>query len=180
SSRQRRRRAARCPRQRRGRSGRAASPGAARRRAPRRRTSRGSPASPPRLVRPAARSRDGAPGRFPLGGCEELAEAAPHRPRADERVVGAPRERRPERGRDVALDLDLVGNERPVAVGAVGIALGLARAPGWATLEVQDRKSTRLNSSHVAISYAVFCLKKKKKKEKEKKRKNNEQKQNMK
>src|SRR5690554_7502762 len=27
---------------------------------------------------------------------------------------------------------------------------------------VQDRKSTRLNSSHVRISYAVFCLKKKK------------------
>src|SRR5438067_8912273 len=29
---------------------------------------------------------------------------------------------------------------------------------------LQDRKSTRLNSSHVSISYAVFCLKKKKKK----------------
>src|SRR5439155_26529584 len=29
---------------------------------------------------------------------------------------------------------------------------------------ISDRKSTRLNSSHVAISYAVFCLKKKKKK----------------
>src|SRR5437870_9071799 len=29
---------------------------------------------------------------------------------------------------------------------------------------VLDRKSTRLNSSHVAISYAVFCLKKKKNK----------------
>src|SRR5690625_6853043 len=28
---------------------------------------------------------------------------------------------------------------------------------------ILDRKSTRLNSSHVAISYAVFCLKKKKK-----------------
>src|SRR5690625_5762155 len=28
----------------------------------------------------------------------------------------------------------------------------------------EDRKSTRLNSSHVAISYAVFCLKKKKEK----------------
>src|SRR5699024_11344755 len=27
--------------------------------------------------------------------------------------------------------------------------------------EVEDRKSTRLNSSHVSISYAVFCLKKK-------------------
>src|SRR5436309_10292448 len=30
----------------------------------------------------------------------------------------------------------------------------------------QDRKSTRLNSSHVKISYAVFCLKKKKKNKK--------------
>src|SRR5699024_12874910 len=29
--------------------------------------------------------------------------------------------------------------------------------------DVRDRKSTRLNSSHVSISYAVFCLKKKKK-----------------
>src|SRR5437870_10940837 len=33
-------------------------------------------------------------------------------------------------------------------------------------VEDGDRKSTRLNSSHVAISYAVFCLKKKKKKKK--------------
>src|SRR5690606_41001696 len=31
----------------------------------------------------------------------------------------------------------------------------------------QDRKSTRLNSSHVKISYAVFCLKKKKNKTKD-------------
>src|SRR2546426_4789134 len=30
-------------------------------------------------------------------------------------------------------------------------------------VDVQDRKSTRLNSSHLVISYAVFCLKKKKK-----------------
>src|SRR5690625_7025508 len=29
-------------------------------------------------------------------------------------------------------------------------------------IERRDRKSTRLNSSHVAVSYAVFCLKKKK------------------
>src|SRR5690349_22189102 len=35
---------------------------------------------------------------------------------------------------------------------------------GWVTAEYGiDRKSTRLNSSHVEISYAVFCLKKKKK-----------------
>src|SRR5690625_7406675 len=38
----------------------------------------------------------------------------------------------------------------------------------WPTVQpkfTRDRKSTRLNSSHVAISYAVFCLKKKKEKE---------------
>src|SRR5436853_1071195 len=35
-----------------------------------------------------------------------------------------------------------------------------ALAPGFE----RDRKSTRLNSSHLGISYAVFCLKKKKKK----------------
>src|SRR5688572_31307264 len=35
----------------------------------------------------------------------------------------------------------------------------------------EDRKSTRLNSSHSQISYAVFCLKKKKKKKKNKKQK---------
>src|SRR5256885_11853955 len=35
---------------------------------------------------------------------------------------------------------------------------GLARLSG----QVEDRKSTRLNSSHLVISYAVFCLKKKK------------------
>src|SRR5437773_9169427 len=34
-----------------------------------------------------------------------------------------------------------------------------------------DRKSTRLNSNHITISYAVFCLKKKKKKTKKKKKK---------
>src|SRR2546422_4947399 len=37
-----------------------------------------------------------------------------------------------------------------------------AGAPGRARLDLQDRKSTRLNSSHGYISYAVFCLKKKK------------------
>src|SRR5437868_13302285 len=35
-----------------------------------------------------------------------------------------------------------------------------------ALMSTEDRKSTRLNSSHVSISYAVFCLKKKKKKNK--------------
>src|SRR5437773_9060133 len=38
------------------------------------------------------------------------------------------------------------------------------------TPEWGDRKSTRLNSSHITISYAVFCLKKKKKKKKKKRK----------
>src|SRR2546427_7217513 len=40
------------------------------------------------------------------------------------------------------------------------------RCHGCAACAAQDRKSTRLNSSHSQISYAVFCLKKKKKKNK--------------
>src|SRR5690554_7082140 len=40
---------------------------------------------------------------------------------------------------------------------ARAVRVGRGARPGW-----QDRKSTRLNSSHVRISYAVFCLKKKK------------------
>src|SRR3989442_11957845 len=43
---------------------------------------------------------------------------------------------------------------------AIPAAAAMAAAAGI------DRKSTRLNSSHVRISYAVFCLKKKKKKPK--------------
>src|SRR5690625_7109936 len=40
---------------------------------------------------------------------------------------------------------------------------GAERSAGrwWGAIMSPDRKSTRLNSSHVAISYAVFCLKKK-------------------
>src|SRR5260221_8811591 len=41
---------------------------------------------------------------------------------------------------------------------------GAGGLPAW--LHRTDRKSTRLNSSHTVISYAVFCLKKKKQHEK--------------
>src|SRR3712207_7103453 len=37
----------------------------------------------------------------------------------------------------------------------------VARKPAVGVDELEDRKSTRLNSSHANISYAVFCLKKK-------------------
>src|SRR5258708_26160343 len=42
-----------------------------------------------------------------------------------------------------------------------GVLLGFCDGGGAKTQE-EDRKSTRLNSSHQIISYAVFCLKKKK------------------
>src|SRR5688572_32478015 len=47
-----------------------------------------------------------------------------------------------------------------------GFAAGIARSLAVQAF-VQDRKSTRLNSSHSQISYAVFCLKKKNKKQQE-------------
>src|SRR5207244_13511625 len=49
-----------------------------------------------------------------------------------------------------------------VVVGGVGVRAAGARTP---TPPTTDRKSTRLNSSHQIISYAVFCLKKKKTKQ---------------
>src|SRR5437667_5024726 len=48
-------------------------------------------------------------------------------------------------------------------------AFGLQDKIGRVLIPTEDRKSTRLNSSHITISYAVFCLKKKKKKKKKKK-----------
>src|SRR6266496_6032250 len=58
---------------------------------------------------------------------------------------------------------------------------GTIRRSTWRPVP-RDRKSTRLNSSHVEISYAVFCLKKKKKKKttKNKKKKKKKKKTNKK
>src|SRR5258705_1514043 len=64
-------------------------------------------------------------------------------------------ERFTERARRVIiLAREEAGRFRHDFVGTEHILLGLIR---------EDRKSTRLNSSHLGISYAVFCLKKKKK-----------------
>src|SRR5690606_41299634 len=57
----------------------------------------------------------------------------------------------------------------PFAVGDIAEVLGIRqpqvskhlRVLAEAGIVIGDRKSTRLNSSHVKISYAVFCLKKK-------------------
>src|SRR5690349_22060547 len=65
-----------------------------------------------------------------------------------------------------------VGGASSEAAGAAGVAAGAGAAAAAAASDAagaaagafcaKDRKSTRLNSSHVEISYAVFCLKKKK------------------
>src|SRR5437660_9509912 len=52
-------------------------------------------------------------------------------------------------------------------VGLAGLGLSIRASFSRQLRESQDRKSTRLNSSHVAISYAVFCLKKKKTKKRD-------------
>src|SRR5258708_23829575 len=71
-----------------------------------------------------------------------------------------------------ALGFRLAGSTRPWAASVpwwlltaslgnitnIGLLAWMARREGF-----RDRKSTRLNSSHQIISYAVFCLKKKKK-----------------
>src|SRR3712207_7397441 len=49
-----------------------------------------------------------------------------------------------------------------VGCGPAAQAISLARVGAHSPHETRDRKSTRLNSSHANISYAVFCLKKKK------------------
>src|SRR5207249_1898334 len=75
----------------------------------------------------------------------QIREILPHR-----RLVNAPG------GPRMGMDVDQAGDDR--LPGHVDDA----RASGRRAGRREDRKSTRLNSSHVSISYAVFCLKKKK------------------
>src|SRR5690625_5468881 len=58
----------------------------------------------------------------------------------------------------------LIVTGRPVHVGVIvtvkAVRIEQSIEPISTPIAIGDRKSTRLNSSHVAISYAVFCLKK--------------------
>src|SRR5256885_7794114 len=58
--------------------------------------------------------------------------------------------------------IGITGNKGPVDPGHFRELPGVADCIP-VTAPYKDRKSTRLNSSHLVISYAVFCLKKKKK-----------------
>src|SRR5690349_24238408 len=74
----------------------------------------------------------------------------------------------PELAPTAQLDAAAVVPEVQAEVPSVEIPVVPSNTPGNAVAEsLPDRKSTRLNSSHVEISYAVFCLKKKKKKRKQ-------------
>src|SRR5256885_11190588 len=57
---------------------------------------------------------------------------------------------------------DPEGSPVALVVGVIHLAVQELEADGDAPrFRLRDRKSTRLNSSHLVISYAVFCLKKK-------------------
>src|SRR5438034_1143556 len=65
-------------------------------------------------------------------------------------------------GLDGLVDGRSGGNRRELTAHAQGFIRGVHQENPQ--LSLRDRKSTRLNSSHTVISYAVFCLKKKNKK----------------
>src|SRR5690348_17381274 len=62
-----------------------------------------------------------------------------------------------------ALPICLERYEYSLRTAAYHFPLAMKSAESQRPLAIRDRKSTRLNSSHPSISYAVFCLKKKKK-----------------
>src|SRR5690349_22743954 len=78
------------------------------------------------------------------------------------RAAPVPRARRPVVGQCSVTDQRRRGGIRPG--GPRRGRRGGSRNDGTVR-RIRDRKSTRLNSSHVEISYAVFCLKKKKQRE---------------
>src|SRR5262245_64500489 len=66
-------------------------------------------------------------------------------------------------GADIAGGLGLAREGAAAEAADSGVKLRHAHLePGMRVGDREDRKSTRLNSSHLGISYAVFCLKKKK------------------
>src|SRR3989449_7116326 len=98
---------------------------------------------------------------------EKRSDLGGGRPRVLERL---------EHGVHDGLRIALQGGEEQVPLAAEGGVQAVAAGPSAAyqpierrrdvpltPKQLQDRKSTRLNSSHGYISYAVFCLKKKKK-----------------
>jgi len=68
----------------------------------------------------------------------------------------------PARIADAGVAIDLATHDLDVMQYVLGRNISRVFAEGTRFTHPRDRKSTRLNSSHDQISYAVFCLKKKK------------------
>src|SRR5205807_9456228 len=92
---------------------------------------------------------------FPTRRSSDLVLPVPRVPPADATPISAREEAREHRSRRCA------GGARGAARGESVRPGGARDRPLRAPLAGGDRKSTRLNSSHLVISYAVFCLKKK-------------------
>src|SRR5439155_15065261 len=91
------------------------------------------------------------PSSIPAGVCSCFVSATPPRERKDRDASRSP---------SCAMPLPMAGKSNPSSPYASKSALSIDRE------DFEDRKSTRLNSSHVAISYGVFWLKKNKRSEK--------------
>src|SRR5690554_6779600 len=127
--------------------------------------------SPTRTVGPARASQSATPRPIRTRRPSPARRARPWRPLVLIRAMVVPPCRRgPPLGGplqaqhvvDVLIDPPVLGEPvEPLQLPNGRLRLGPVPAVGIPQVEA-DRKSTRLNSSHVRISYAVFCLKKKK------------------
>src|SRR2546426_7478591 len=93
--------------------------------------------------------RHGAPDRDEGGGAEAIGLGAQQR-----------RDHHVPAGAQPTVHADFDAMAQPV-LDQERLGFREAELPGGARVLDRDRKSTRLNSSHLVISYAVFCLKKK-------------------
>ena len=90
----------------------------------------------------------------------ELREETASHPQANMQIS-------PEQGQFMQMLARLIGAENILEIGvftgysSLAVALVLPENGRILACDIRDRKSTRLNSSHKPISYAVFCLKKK-------------------
>src|SRR5438132_6138055 len=106
--------------------------------------------STPTPIAVTARRSEAEARREPCGGGQVAAQhqSEPYQRHAERRPQ---RDQRPKRRPPARNRVDLVG-PATVLVGNLRLEIDAV---------ARDRKSTRLNSSHTVISYAVFCLKKK-------------------
>src|SRR5690606_20136930 len=103
---------------------------------------------------PAARPRRPARAAAPAPSPRRSARSEP--PMTDTDIPSVPAEDAPAADSDTSM----LEREGDIAADYLEELLDIADIDGDIDIDVdQDRKSTRLNSSHVKISYAVFCLK---------------------